>query len=674
MMAKGKKRFKAASDTDPQLRADLDKLFSPPILWRLRGTAETDHRLQHILTNSAKRALTPTQGTPPSITAAVSRLTMDGASWRTYRFGDRAWQTDAWRLYDITGQLRFVANWVGNSISRCNLTVSRTNEDGTPGERITEGPIAALSAGPLGTGDNKAEGLRLLGVDQFVAGEAYIVAESGGAEDGSDLWWVVTARQIKRQGDKITVARSPLHGGGFLEYRDGVDLILRVWAPHPNDPSEPDSPTRSAIPDLREMEALRKREFAELDSRLSGAGVLAIPESLELPRGDDDPLGASGFSALLGRVMSQSLRDRSSAEAMVPIIITGPGDDIEKIRHITMWSEMSAQIGTMRESALRSLAQSLDVPPEVMMGLGSSTNHWNAWAISREAVQIHIKPILTRIAAALTTGYLSPALEAMGEDPSGYMYVFDTAPLTINPDRSGDAKDMHDRMLISDAVTRSASSWSDSDAPDQNERAVRLTEKLLLASPDSVLSDPTLRALIGLPAATGSAPTSTTGTPKAPTTPSEPVPVKSGEPPEPGEPNEPNNPTTQPANPGPPPGGPPAGMSFAAQLATRRALGVAGSRLVPHGKRPAGVCTYQLHVHHGPTDPVKARAVLDGAWRSEFQGAGKAFGVDDTAFIALVEEYCSDLLTRGIAYEPGDVETMFASPGALRRLRETSDV
>ena len=660
-----KRQLRAVGEVDPVLREEIDALFSPPLLWRFRGADTTTTRFREIVTSSARRALADGSA-GSSVTAAVSRLSMDGASWRSYRFGDRAWQADAWRLYDITGQLRFVANWVGNSVSRCNLYIARMNPDGSPGKRVETGPIAKLAASPLGSGDAKAEALRLLSIDLFVPGEAYVVAEAGAGDDGSDLWWVVTSRQIKRQGDKITVSRSPIHGGGTMEYREGIDLIIRVWTPHPADTTEPDSPTRSAIPDLREMEALRKREFAELDSRLSGAGVFALPESLELPRGDDDPAGAAGFTALLGRVMSRSLRDRSSAEAMVPIIITGPGEDIERIRHITLWSELSGQIGTMREGALRSLAQSLDIPPEVLIGIGSSTNHWNAWAISREAVQIHIKPILTRIAAALTTGYLAPALEAMGEDPGGYLYVFDTAPLTVNPDRSDDAMSIRSWRLISDSVTRAASSWTDGDAPSSAERAVRLVEKLLIASPNAVLSDQALRELIGLPKAQAA--------PVADTT----APTGQEEQPPPAEEEEtlPEETEEMEEEQGPPPAGPPTappGLSFTAQLAIRRALGLAGTRLVPHSKRPAGVPTYQLHVHHGPVvGSKKISTFLDGSWRDEFTGVGPAFGIDDRLFLAMVEEHCCDLLVRGIAYDPVDVDTLFASPATVNQLRVMS--
>lgn len=647
--------FRARATVDPQLRDEVDRLFSPPVLWRFKSQTEIDRRFTQLVTTSIHRELRQQEQppTPKALTAAVSRLNLDGASWRSYRFGDRAWQADAWRLYDITGQLRFVANWVGNSVSRCDMYVAKLNDDGTPGAAVEQPEIAALASGPLGTGDNRAEALRLLGIDLFVPGEAYIIVEAGGSDDGSDLWWVVTARQIKRSGDKITVVRSPLHGGGTMEYRDGVDLILRIWTPHPADTCEPDSPTRSAIPDLREMEALRKREFAELDSRLSGAGLLALPDSLELPRGEDDPRGSAGFFAYLMRAFARSLRDRSSAEAMVPIMITGPAEDIEKITHITFWSELSAQIPTLREGALRSLAQSLDIPPEVLLGLGG-TNHWAAWAISDEAVQTQIKPILSRIAAALTIGYLHPALEALGvEDPQQYVYHFDTAPLTTRPNRIADALNLHERTLLSDQATREAGAWGEETAPSAEERTRRLLEKLLIANAEAVLSRPGYCEFLGLPTSGVSLSEQASPTEQSPE--SEEVEEEQAPPEQPVESDGP------PIRPEVPPG-----LSVAARLATRRALGLAGARLVPHSQRPMDVPRHQLHVQYGPVRDSKIKTMLAG-W-SDCDDVIADLGVNLAEFRLIIDEYCADLLRRGIAHDDQLLTDLIAAPSTQRRL------
>lgn len=310
------------------------------------------------------------------LTAAVAVVDMAGSSWKNWKFGTREWQDEGWRLYDLIGQLHFVANWVGNSVSRCRLYVAEVDESGEPGEEATDQQIAQLASGPLGSGPAKDEALRLLGVNGFVPGECYIIAEADAGPDGGDRWFVVPGRQVRRVGAEIRIHRSQLHGGGDMVYREGVDLILRVHTPHPADPDEPDSPTRAALTDLLEIEALRKREYAELDSRLAGAGMLPLPEGIDFPRGDKDPPGVEGFMQLLMRTMATSLSDRASAEAVAPIMFTVPGEYVDKIKLVSFATDLSEQILPLREAAVRSLAQSLDIPPEVLLGIGETTNHW----------------------------------------------------------------------------------------------------------------------------------------------------------------------------------------------------------------------------------------------------------------------------------------------------------
>jgi hypothetical protein len=583
-----------------------------------------------------------------SLTAAVSAVSLDGAAWKTYRFGDRAWQADAWRLYDITGPLRFVANWIGSNIANCRLYVAEVGPDGDARtEVLDDDDIASLAAGPLGTGPAKAEALRLLGIDLFIPGEAYIVAEAGGGTDGEDLWWVVTGGEIRRTGDRIEVQRASNLGGGTLQYRDGVDLLIRCWTPHPRKTTEPDSPTRSAIPDLREIEALRKREFAELDSRLAGAGLLAIPDGLDLPRGPDDPPGVSGFQVMLQRAMAASLRDRSDASAMVPIIISGQGELLKEIRHITMWSELSDQILALRKDAVESLARSLDIPPEVLLGVGS-TNHWNAWSISEDAINTQIKPLLMRIASALTLGYLSPALEALGLDPHGYAYAFDVSSLTVPANRAADALTAHDRMLLSDDSTRAAGAWGPDDAPTDRERERRLAEKVLLASPQTALSDPGIRALVGLPPLTTTTATPTGGDTGSPAElPPAPVPQENGPP------------DTRP--------GASLALIAVARLATRRALALAGGRLVPHRNRDK-IPRWQLPHRYGPVGSDLVPGLLAGAFGDLDDGVLTGLHIDGVAFAELLTEFASTLLTRGMAHDDALLADLLSSPDVLRRI------
>lgn len=570
-----------------------------------------------------------------ALTAAVSSVQMTGTAWKTWKFGDRSWQAEGWRLYDITGQLRFVANWVGNSVSRCRLYVAEVDENGESTTEVdgeARPDIAALASGPLGRGPAKDESLRLLGINLFVPGEAYIVAEADGTAEGVDRWFVVSGSQVKRSGDEIKVNRSQLQGGGTMTYREGVDLILRVWTPHPKNTDEPDSPTRSAIPDLREIEAIRKREFAELDSRLAGAGLLGLPDGIDFPRQPDDPGTPAGLMAVLQRAMATSLTDRASAEAMVPIVFTAPTEALDKIRHITFWTELSAQLLPLREAAIKSLAQSLDIPPEVMLGLGSA-NHWSAWAISEEAVTTQIVPVLSRIADALTQGYLRAALEEMGEDPERYVYEFDTAPLTTRPNRSADALNYHERGLISDTSAREAGAFNDGDIPVPEERLRRILEKAVVTQP-SLLADPAIQEILGIRLAVEKEALEEGGGDNGDGGPA----VKDEE-----SPPEPTPQTEQAAT----------ALYPVANLAVRRALALAGSRLVPHRQRDRypGCAKHALHVRHGAVPRDRADLVLAGAW-DDLHAIADDLLVDASDLRDLLHGFAAELLVRGMAYDP----------------------
>lgn len=576
----------------------------------------------------------------PSLTAAVAPVRMDGTAWQTWRPGSRAWQTEAWRLYDVIGQLRFVANWVGNSVSRCRLYVAAVDEAGEAAAEAENPRIAALSGGPLGSGPAKDEALRLAAVNLFVPGEAYMVAESQGNDDGTDRWFVVSARKISRNGDRIIIRRPLLHGGGDLMFREGEDLLIAAWTPHPEDPDEPDSPTRSAIPDLRELEALKKREFAELDSRLTGAGLLMLPDGVEFPRGPDDPPGLDGWQAFLQRAMATSLSDRASAEAMVPISIKVPAEAVDKIKHLTFWSELSAQLLPLKESAVRSLAQSLDIPPEVLLGMGDA-NHWTGWLISEDAVSTQIVPVLQRIADALTTGYLRAALEEIGEDPDGYVFAFDTAPLTTRQNRAADALNYHDKLLLSDEAAVEAGAFRTDQMPDDTERVRRLVERAVVASP-ALLGNATIAALVGVELPP-SPPNSSTGQPA----------IGGGG--EGGPPTEVETPEPRsiPERPQEAPSTSSAALVAVSGQAMRRALGLAGGRLVPHTQRDRwpGQPRYQLHTCVGPIAEDRAAAVLRGAWE-DLPAAAADLGVDPTQLERLLHGFAVDLLTRGMAYDP----------------------
>lgn len=564
-----------------------------------------------------------------ALTASVAVVDLEGATWATWKFGSRDWQVEAWRIYDIMGPLRFVANWVGNSVSRCRLYVSEVDDAGEATQEATDPDIAQLALGPLGQGPAKDEALRLLGINLFVAGEAYVIAEADALEGGGDRWFVTSGAHIRRRGGEVTIRRSQLYGGGDMIYRQGIDLIIRVWTPHPNDTDEPDSSTRAALPDLRKLEAIGKRQYAELDSRLTGAGVLFLPEGVDFPHEEGEAGGPEGFGQLLTRTAGTSLRNQASAEAMVPLVATLPADVIDKIKHLMFASELSKELVPWAVNAVTGVSQTLDVPPEVLVG-GADSNHWSVWHSSAEAINTQIVPVLNRIADALTSGYLRSALEQMSAEPESHIYAFDPAALSAQPNRSADALNYHKEALISDQAAVEAGAWTEEDMPSQEE----LLRRFVWANPTVILTEQWARDILGI-------------TEPIPPPPAAPVPAPAETPPPVKDPQTPPEQT-------PPTEEPTAAIVALSDLAMRRALGLAGGRLVPHGQRDRdhykGTPRHQLHTRCGVVTASKAHDVLRGAW-ADLADVAIELHVDPVRLQALLDNHAKDLLTRGFPYE-----------------------
>lgn len=636
-------------------------------------------------------------GRPRGTVAAVARIQFGGASWKHWPINTRDWQREAWRLYDITGPLRFVVNDIAKTASKAKLFVGEVDDSGDIHVETEDLEVKQLAKVPLGSGDSRAEAVRLMCVNLQVAGEVYVIAEGwdqaingfhnvdnegrerpntvlepGMTGFDEDRWYVVSSEQISLLGDQVIIRRPTLMGGGYFTPVDSRDILMRIWIPHPVDIDEPDSPVRSAIPDLRELEALRKREFAELDSRLAGAGIFAVPDTMDFPRGDADSAdgesegGLDGFLEDVGNAMSESLQDRSSAAAMVPIGIQGPADAIDKIRHITFWTELSESILPMKDSALKMIAMSLDAPVEMMQGMGQ-TNHWSAWLLDENTISTHIEPLLGQIADALTRAWLEPALRRMVRDPKRYSFAFNTASLQVRGDKTTTAMELHERRLISDAALREVTDFDDALAPSAEERLRRMVEDAIRVAPSTMMMDPDVRRILGLnpevawwlnPSADGAPPGG--GNPGRLPSPSRSTDnvEEEREVPDP-ERELPARPEREDED------GQaiPSGLVACCNLAVLRALELAGGRLVP--KRPRDAARHELHTWAEGTTAERAEWALKGSW-AHLAPVARSLGVQDVAGLEkLLHQYCVELIVRGVPHHSDLLEQLLAQAWKL---------
>jgi hypothetical protein len=346
----------------------------------------------------------------------------------------------------------------------------------------------ALYGGPQG----QSQMLQLLGVDTTVSGEGYIAARN---EDEWDVLATGKVTQAKNSG--VSTAN---FGDGDPRYiMKKEDLLIRVWTPHPTNPAEADAPTRSNLRTLSQIVGYDDHISAQLTSRLAGAGILFMPSDIQFAaanESDPEATQADVFMSTLHEAMEAAKTDRTSPAAFVPIVVTMPGEFVDKVQHMQFWSELDRSVIDMRQSAIQRFAIGMDVPPEVLMGNSDST-HWNAWLSEESAIKAHLEPLLGVIAHALTVGYLRPALKGVVADDEldDFYVIADTTNIRVRPNKSAESLELHDRGLIKQSAVLRETGFKPEDIMDGDEYRNWLLQRIATGAVTPELTAEALRIL-----------------------------------------------------------------------------------------------------------------------------------------------------------------------------------
>lgn len=436
-----------------------------------------------------------TKATIRALTAAAQAIDPTGAEpGSTALAKAEAWQRMAWDFYDAIGELWYSANFFGGCLSRVMLTVATKDEEGkigpafgdpimepdpaNPGEEMEVGrelnhPLAeeGMSAvarlrSPIG---GQPTIMRLFGVNLAVAGDCYLLGtdEAVGTSGGKRRKWeVLSTEELKQEGKKLV--------------RDGKPVpepytVVRIWRPHPRRSTKPDSAVRPLLDILEELVLLTRGVRATTTSRLAGAGILLVPHEIDYP--DDEQAGPDGekvdpLTRDLIAGMTTPIADKASAAAVVPFILRGKAEHLDKVRHLDFTRNFDAYPSTaLRNEAIQRFAQGIDLPVEIVTGSGGA-NHWSAWQVDESTFKSHIEPLLELICDGLTRGYLYPYLETLGHDPvaiEGLVVHYDASELVTHPDQGSDAKEAYDRWELKGSTLRRVLGFSEDDKPDDEE-------------------------------------------------------------------------------------------------------------------------------------------------------------------------------------------------------------
>jgi hypothetical protein len=428
------------------------------------------------------------QSPPNAIVAAATRLVRPirgangGYGGAPLKVPTREWQIEAWRQYDLESELHFATNWLANSLGRCRLTVCPVDESGVIGPPTDDKEVLGLVSGLLDDPACQHEMIAAITRNLTIAGDGYIIGTPGVDSESFDDWIALSAKEVQIGLDgSVTVNR-----GDSEPYQvdTGQSLVIRVHRPHPRLWYEADSPTRAALPILRELEELSKYLFATINSRLAGAGILALPSEMSFPSpvSEIQP-GETPFMSTLSEAMLAPIEDMSNPAALVPVVIEAPKDALGGIQWLTSPnSGLPAQIESLRERAIARLAVVLDLNATMLTGAGL-TSHWGEWAIEEQSIKFHVEPVMILICNAITTGFLQPSLKAAGLDVKRWVIWYDPADLINRPAKGTDAKDLYDRGELSGAALRRETGFSEFEAPSETEKMVMTAFKIIAAAP-----------------------------------------------------------------------------------------------------------------------------------------------------------------------------------------------
>lgn len=480
---------------------------------------------------------------PASIMASAVRVTSKSVSSAAFRRTTyETWQDDAWAMFDLVGELRFLTTTLAQRTKKGRLYVGKLSDDPSqdPVEVQNDSPLTdllnAIGKGHLGMG----EIIERMTQNLFITGDGWLIGIPNEKLDGSSdmliddsvqavslapktqvnrvpglvapdnpttgqpvavsplenmTWRCLSISEVSfQQGGEVKIYLGPTPSEQIVGSPDEL-FMIRVWRSHPRIWWQSDSPVRSSLPTLRELVGLTMHISAQVDSRLAGAGMLIVPESASRamkaaanlpPDSAQDP-----FIDALMQAMLTPIGDRSNASALVPLVVTVPDDVAGDFHHITFDKPLDVEAKALREEGIRRLALGLDAPPELLLGT-NAMNHWGAWLMQEEVVQAHIVPPLQLFCNALTTQYLRPMMLENGyseEECEQYCIWYNVDDLIIRPNKAEDAQALFDKGVLNAKALRRENGFDEDDAPadETDDPAVAAVFEMVKADPGLML-------------------------------------------------------------------------------------------------------------------------------------------------------------------------------------------
>lgn len=425
-----------------------------------------------------------------TLVAAAERIRIDRQDevQRLKRRTPQDWQPKVWGYYDEVPEVKYGVGKLGDIMSKLRMVAAVQLDPETDpipvGEAVDAGQVTENEAGVavdtirrLNQGGGHAEIYRGLGVKLTIPGECYLIGLAATDED-EENWGIYSPSEVTVDASGNVFVRVGDGPGGKRRLTE-QDFIGRIWLRHQDKGWLPDSPMRAVLNTCEELLILDRMARGTERSR-NNAGILLMPTELD----DSGPLDPTQqveggpqretTEQKLMRSMTQAILDEGSASAVMPHVLYGKADVLDKVRHIDLQRTLDNWVNERTERALRRLANGLNLPAEEILGM-ADVNHWTSWQIEDSTFKAHVEPLAVQGLSGITTVYFRPMLRAQGLDNvQRFVAWYDASKLVARPNRGKDADALYDRWAISWRALRDAKDFEETDAPDEAEIQRRL--------------------------------------------------------------------------------------------------------------------------------------------------------------------------------------------------------
>jgi hypothetical protein len=396
-----------------------------------------------------------------------------------------------WEWYDKIGEVRYGISRSARIAGYARLRAERVGRDGQVDDVRDSGVVADIVDGIY----SRFGGTRGL-IERFyhlmkLPAEGYLIRVRDRPELDPDGYFFLSPSEIdptstsqiepSRAGPIkwVTARMASSNGDGqqFIREVQPADFLGRIWNPSKRWVDMTDSPMTALHTECQALHLLTENIIGRLKQRFALAGILLIPSEIndaQIAGPTPNSVHHDKVMNYLISVMTRNVTDHADAMGQVPIVMKGPANVLEAVRHLIFDASVSDADIKLRSELVGRILDGLDVQKQATKG-GEETSHWGMWAVSDEERRITVQPDMETMCFALTRAILWPELRKREWNAARirpWRVGFELSTAAVKSNMAEDMRQAWDRGWVNATAGRRTIGANESDAM-TNEEYVR---------------------------------------------------------------------------------------------------------------------------------------------------------------------------------------------------------